>query len=425
MIHSMRLRLHLMLAATLAACSSSPARSPGPAVPPDAGSSRAPASTPGVTYAPRDFVMGVDLSYVNQILDHGGIYHDAGRSGDPYRLLADRGANLVRLRLWHSPDWVRDSIYGPDATLYSGLDDVTEAIRRARAAGMQTNLDIHYSDIWADPGRQHVPAAWRHIRDLETLADSVYGYTRSVLQHLRAHGLTPEYVQVGNETNCGMLATGAPDGFPNVRTCDDNWEAQGTVLNAGIRAVREVAPDARIILHVAQPENVAPFFRGITGAGGVTDFDVIGFSFYELWSDVDMDRIDEYIAAWRDEWRGRDVMIVETAYPFTLENADAYTNILGERALDPEYPTSPEGQRDYMIALTEEVIRGGGSGVMYWEPAWITSRMRDLWGTGSSWENNAFFDFEGNVHAGVEWMTHDYEGLRERAADRRVDGDAE
>ena len=168
--------------------------------------------------------------------------------------------------------------------------------------------------------------------------------------------------------------------------------------------MRETAPDARVILHVAQPENVARWFRGITGDGGVTDFDVIGFSFYELWSDVDMQSIDDYVAAWRNEF-GRDVMIVETAYPWTLDNADGYGNILGATALDTAYATSVAGQRDYMIELVGEVVRGGGSGVMYWEPAWITSGLRDLWDTGSSWENNALFDFDGNAHAGMDWMT--------------------
>ena len=354
-----------------------------------------------------EFVMGVDLSYVNQVLDHGGVYRDSGRVGDPYAIFAARGANLVRLRLWHSPTWVRDSIYGPQSTLYSGLDDVAEAVRRAKQAGMQVDLDFHYSDIWADPGRQNPPAAWLQITDLATLADSVYAYTRSVMTHLGRRGLTPEYVQVGNETNCGMLATGAPPGFPDLSTCDGHFAEQGVVLNAGIRAVREVAPGTRIILHVAQPENVARFFRGITTTGNVHDFDVVGLSYYENWSDVPLDSIDAYVRSFRQEF-GRDVLIVETAYPWTLEGADDYGNILGARAIAEGYPATVAGQRAYMIALVHEIMDGGGTGIMYWEPAWITSRMRDLWGTGSSWENNALFDFEGNAHAGMDWMTRDY-----------------
>ena len=354
-----------------------------------------------------EFVMGVDLSYVNQVLDHGGVYRDSGQVRDPYAIFARRGANVVRLRLWHSPTWVRDSIHGADSPLYSGLDDVTEAIRRAHAERMLVNLDFHYSDIWADPGRQNVPAAWTHIRELDVLADSVYAYTRAVLAHLDERGLSPAYVQVGNETNCGMLATGAPDGFPNLRTCDGNWEAQAAVLNAGIRAVREAAPGARIILHVAQPENVAAWFDGVMTAG-VQDFDIIGFSYYENWSDVPLDSIDAYIAGWRTHFE-RDVMIVETAYPWTLDGDDDYGNILGEGAIAPGFPATVMGQRAYMMALVAEVMRGGGTGLMYWEPAWISSGMRDLWGTGSSWENNALFDFDGNAHAGFDWMTRHYE----------------
>ncbi len=100
---------------------------------------------------------------------------------------------------------------------------------------------------------------------------------------------------------------------------------------------------------------------------------------------------------------------METAYPWTMESADDYNNIFGENSLVQGYPASPQGQQEYMIKLNQEVIDGGGNGVFYWEPAWITSNMKDLWGTGSSWENNTFFDFEGNVHQGIEFMRHEYD----------------
>jgi len=102
-------------------------------------------------------------------------------------------------------------------------------------------------------------------------------------------------------------------------------------------------------------------------------------------------------------------MIVETAYLWTLENADNYTNIFGQNSLESSYSASKDGQLKYFIDLTQAVIEGGGSGVMVWEPAWITSNMKDLWGTGSSWENNAFFDFEGELHRSIDFMTTDYE----------------
>jgi arabinogalactan endo-1,4-beta-galactosidase len=373
-----------------------------------------PGGTPGngdepVHYSPDELVMGADLSYVNQILDHGGAYRDTAGIRSPYAIFADHGANVVRLRLWHDPSWVRTEVYEDPATpLYSGLEDVARAIAAAKQEGMQINLDFHYSDIWADPGRQNVPAAWREITDLEVLADSVYRYTRATLEHLDAEGLLPEMVQVGNETNCGMLTSETGPGFPDLSVCDGHWESQGAVLNAGIRAVREVAPETRIILHIAQPENVAWWFDNITTTGDVTDFDVIGFSYYSPWSDEPLSSIPGHVSSWRQSY-GKEVMIMEMAYPWTMENADGYGNIFGPNSLVEGYPASPEGQRRYMVDLVQAVIDGGGTGVFYWEPAWITSGMKDLWGTGSSWENNALFDFGGMVNEGMAFYTYPYD----------------
>lgn len=352
--------------------------------------------------------MGVDLSYVNQILDRGGAYSDSLGERSPYAIFAHHGANAARFRLWHDPAWVRTEVYRDDAVpLYSGADDVASAIRASRREGMVVNLDFHYSDVWADPGRQDVPAAWRDITDLAVLEDSVYAYTRGVLEALDAEGLLPEMVQVGNETNCGILSTGMEPDFPAVSTCDGHWAAQGRVLNAGIRAVRDVSPEIGIILHIAQPENVVPWFDRITTDGGVTDFDIVGFSYYSRWSEESLSSLATHVADWRRRYR-KEVMVMETAYPWTLANADAYANIFGPGSLEAGYDASVDGQRRYMTDLVQQVVGGGGRGVFYWEPAWITSGMQDLWGTGSSWENNALFDFQGRAHDGMLYMTHPY-----------------
>ena len=157
------------------------------------------------------FYFGADLSYVNQILDHGGQYRDAGEVRDPYKIFKDHGANLARFRLWHNPQWTRE-VYGDAGTqLYNDLYDVEKSIRQAKAQGMEVLLDFHYSDTWADPGSQRVPAAWREITDIDVLADSVYDYTLKTLNYLNQKGLMPELVQIGNETNCGMMLTGGVD----------------------------------------------------------------------------------------------------------------------------------------------------------------------------------------------------------------------
>ena len=238
-------------------------------------------------YSLNDFALGVDLSYVNQVEDHGGIYRESGQKKDPFDLLKAQGANYVRVRLWHNPVWVRDVYKDQQKPLYSGPDDVIKTIGRAKALGMAVNLDIHYSDFWADPGRQNPPAAWAGIKDLQTLKDSVYNYTFSILKKLDAKGWMPEMVQVGNEINCGMLITGLQTGFPGLNGCNNQWASLGAVINSGIKAIKDASANSTVkplvALHVADPKNLEWWFGKVTTDGGVTGFDVIGFSYYPLW----------------------------------------------------------------------------------------------------------------------------------------------
>lgn len=363
-------------------------------------------------YTMDEFVMGADLSYVNQVLDHGGVYRDSGSVMDPYQIFSDYGTNVVRLRLWHDPKWTKD-VYGESATqLYSDLHDMEKSIQRAKEQGMAAALNFHYSDFWADPGRQEIPEAWREIKDSKVLEDSVYQYTKKTLLYLNEKGLMPEMVQIGNEINCGMLFSNAPSEFPTLNACNGYWKNLGGVINKAIQAVREVSESSdintRIILHIAQPENVEWWFDNITTTGGVADFDIVGFSYYGLWSNVPLAEISTRVANFRGKF-GKDVMIMEAAYPWTMENADSYANIFGSASLVQGYPATPEGQKNYLIDLTQEVIAGGGKGIFYWEPAWITSNLKDPWGTGSSWENNAFFDFDGNALPAFTFMIYNYD----------------
>lgn len=122
------------------------------------------------------FLMGADLSYVNELQDIGVVYQANGSEVDPYNLLKENGGNLVRLRLWHNPTW----------TNYSTLSDVKRSIGRAKAAGMNVLLDFHYSDSWTDPEKNYIPAAWLPVVDnTSALADSVYNYTLRILTHLK------------------------------------------------------------------------------------------------------------------------------------------------------------------------------------------------------------------------------------------------
>jgi len=366
----------------------------------------------GTFYSIDQFCMGADLSYVNQIEDHGGVYKDSGNVRDPYHIFKNHGANIIRLRLWHTPTWTMD-VYGEAASQqYSDLKDVEKSMRRAKDLGMALNLDFHYSDTWADPGNQQPPAAWKNIKDIAALKDSVYQYTFKTLNYLRGKGLIPDMIQIGNEINCGMLITGTLQGFPDLNACNGYWKNLGEVINEGIRAVREVSAQSgdsiQVILHVADPKNVEWWFDNITTTGGVTDFDVVGFSYYPLWhTTISYYNITTIVAELKIRYNKK-VMILETAYPWTKENADNYANLFSSQAPVSGFPYTIEGQRDFLVDLTQQLISVGLSGIFYWEPAWITSQMKDPWGTGSSWDNCTFFDFEGNALPSIDYMTYSY-----------------
>lgn len=359
------------------------------------------------------FHFGADLSYVNQILDHGGVYKDQEQIQSPYRIFKDHGATLARFRLWHHPLWTKE-IYGAAGTqLYNDIGDVEKGIRLAKAQGMAVELDFHYSDSWADPGKQEIPKAWIAIRDIAVLKDSIYQYTLKTLQYLNSKGLMPEMVQVGNEINCGLFFTNAPPNLPVANSCNGEWEKLGELLNSAIRAVREVAAvsaiKTKVLLHVADPKNVDWWFTNITTTGNVRDFDIIGFSYYPIWhTTIPIDRLSDNIAAFRTKFNKK-VMILETAYPWSAMGSDSYNNAFGSQQAIAGYPYSTSGQFNMMKAITQEIMDGKGSGIIYWEPAWISSSMKDLWGIGSSWENATFFDFNGNTIQGIDFMKHIYQ----------------
>ena len=355
----------------------------------------------------QDIWRGVDLSYVNELEDCGAVYRYEGGVADPYAIFAGKGANLVRLRLWHTPDW----------TEYSTLPDVTRSIRRAKQHDMAVLLDFHYSDDWADPGNQIIPAAWRTAKTTEELAQRLYDYTYETLMTLDEQGLLPEYVQVGNEINTEMLLTEEIAEHTPI-----NWERNVVLLNAGISAVRQVSDDSGktigLMLHVAQPENVGPWVDAAAEAG-ILDFDIIGVSYYAKWSKMPFNLVEEAIRRLHHRY-GKDVVVVETAYPWTLRYNDQAHNILGADSLIDGYPATQDGQRRLLIDLTSAVLRGGGLGVVYWEPAWVSSDCKTRWGQGSHWENASLFDFRHvNLHKGADFLSHDYSNEVESTQDSK------
>ncbi|MGK6319453.1 glycoside hydrolase family 53 protein [Sphingomonas sp. DT-204] len=336
--------------------------------------------------------LGADLSYVNEMEDCGAVYRKNGKPVDPFALLKAEGGNLVRVRLWNDAGWTR----------YSNYEDVLKTIRRAHGAGLQVLLDFHYSDDWADGDKQHPPAAWAGL-DTDAQAKALYDYTRDIIGRLAAAGHVPEMVQVGNETNPELMSGAGKMAI--------DWARNAKLLNAGLKAVRDASTAAgkpiKSMLHIAQPENVLPWFDDATKAG-VTDYDLIGVSYYRKWSKRSIPELGTTVAEAKRRY-GKDVILVETAYPFTTDGADAAPNLLGPDTLIPGYPATPDGQRRYLIDVTQTMVDNGGIGTVYWEPAWIATACKTRWGTGSNWENAAWFDL--STHEALpafEFLRHDY-----------------
>ncbi len=346
----------------------------------------------GITENPikNDFYYGADLSYVNEMEDCGAIYTDMDNNiKDPFKIFYEAGANLIRIRLWHNPKW----------TNYSNYEDVKKSIRRAKSDQMKVLLDFHYSDTWADPSKQEIPSDWlNYINDTETLGDLLYNYTFDTLNNLANSGLLPDIVQIGNEIN------------PMILQHDElkwpiDWVRNSSLINKGIKAVRDISSktsvNVEVMLHIAQPENGLWWFKEAYSVG-ISDYDWIGLSYYPIWSEYTLSNISSPLKTLIDNYNKR-LMIVETAYPFTLKNADNANNILNEDSLISGYPASQQGQLNYLNELKKKIEEAGGEGLIYWEPAWVSTNCKTLWGQGSHWDNATLFDHNNKSNLGMQF----------------------
>jgi arabinogalactan endo-1,4-beta-galactosidase len=358
----------------------------------------------------QNFLFGADLSYVNEMEDCGVVYKENNQPVAPFQLFADHNCGIVRLRLWHTPAWY-DSLNSGHR--YSDLADVRKSILRAKAANMKVLLDFHFSDNWADPQKQRVPAAWEGVvNNLPLLKDSVYNYVKSTLLSLHADGLLPDMVQIGNETNKGIILSPQQDASGWVL----DWPRNAALFNRAIEAVRDVETQTgqyvKVALHIAGPAEAGWLMQGFW-SNGVHDFDVIGMSYYWAWhKPTDIADAANVVAQLKQTYLGKEVMFFETGYIWTTQSNDSAANIISET--HPDYsPASPENQRKWLVDMTQAVINKGASGVIYWEPAWVSSPCWTQWGQGSHQEHATFFDFNSNMlpTGGMGWMEQNYTGL--------------
>ncbi len=216
-------------------------------------------------------MLGADISFLPQLEDRGMKFFDNGVQKDPILIMKDHGFNYIRLRIFNDP--ARDSGYSPKRG-FCDLEHTKQMAKRVKDAGMKLLLDFHYSDYWADPGKQYKPAAWRNLL-FEELKKALYDYTKKVIQELKDQGTTPDMVQIGNEINHGLVW---PEG--NV----SNVDSMAQLIAAGVAGVKTVDPSIVIMLHIALggQNDESVFFINQVLARKV-HFDVIGLSYYPKW----------------------------------------------------------------------------------------------------------------------------------------------
>lgn len=332
-------------------------------------------------------IRGADISFTLQEEAMGAAYRDDGGILPIERILANHGANYVRLRLWVNP-----------IAATSDLQSALILARRAHAAGLGLLLDLHYSDTWADGRSQHVPSAWSHL-DAASLGTVVRNYTRSVVVAFAEQGTPVDIVQIGNEINHGILW---PVGRI-YREDGEHWVEFAELLKAGAMGAREANPvkPPRIMLHAdtGGDFNASRYFFDQVVAQGM-HWDVIGLTYYPFWNGP-LAALADNLAALASRY-GKEIVVVETAYPWTLANGDAEPNIVDDVSALPEgerFPATEQGQLDYLEALRNVLagVPGGrGAGFLAWEPGWLPG-VPAAPGLGNAYDNLTMFDWTGRA----------------------------
>ena len=322
---------------------------------------------------PNDFILGMDASCVPALENSGVKYYDFdGTEKDVYEILSDNGINYIRVRIWNDPYDANGNGYG------GGNCDLENAIaigKRATEYGMKLLVDFHYSDFWADPGKQMVPKAWKGM-SVDEKAEAIYQFTKDCLQQLKKAGVDVGMVQIGNETNgalCGESSAAL-----------GGWKKIMQLISAGSKAVREVCPKALVAVHFANPENAesyASYGKNLEYYG--VDYDVFASSYYPYWHGT-LDNLAQVLNNIATKYNKK-VMVAETSYAYTPEDTDFSGNTIGEGAnVVKDYPMTIQGQANLVRDVVDTVVNKttNGIGVFYWEGTWISV------GT-NSWEENS------------------------------------
>lgn len=309
------------------------------------------------------------MSYLPLIESEGTIFKKNGVSENALITLKNTGCKTIRIRIWKNP-----------SDNHSGLAEVKALALRVKQAGMKVWLTVHYSDTWADPGNQTIPSDWTSL-SFANLKTAVSNYTTLLMTEIQ-----PDIIQIGNEINTGFL-------WPQGHLINNESQCL-QLIAAASAAIRSQSTTTKIMIHYAGIGSGATWFFNKMSS---INYDYIGLSYYPVWHGKILSDLNATITS-LGQTHNKKVIIAETAYPFTLNWNDWTNNIVGQNdQLITTYQASNEGQKNFVLAIKDLVKQNSnGLGFCYWGAEWIAFRGLNAT-NGSSWENQALWDFNNNA----------------------------
>lgn len=353
------------------------------------------------------FYRGTTMTFASYLEEVGGkVYKENGVAKDPYLSVKDHGGNMIRLSL-EPEGYVRttgmDAISAPDID-WALMSRVKRDMLRAKNAGLEVfltlKLEKNIARCWLN-GDGSVPSN-------EVLGQKLYDWCYASLEELSAQGTLPKIVAIGNEINAWFMV---PESWMATGNEQYNYANNVFFVNKGLAAVKKFnadkGTDIRTACHIFSPSHIKWWFTEHYNRG-LTDFDMLALSWY---IDYDGHSMGEWrnfkeITAWL-KTKNKDLFLLESSYPYTLENADQQANPYNA-GLYPNGVTSPALQRAFFVGLARELADAGALGLISWGSESLSTTAyiyaNDQWGKGSSWDNNSYWDAQCNLHEGIDWM---------------------
>lgn len=326
-----------------------------------------------------EFIKGIDGSFIDELNNNCAVYKENGIANDIFSIYKNNGINFIRLRLWHTPE-----------NQYCSLNNTIELAKEIKKRNLKLLLDIHYSDCWTDPEKQNIPELWKN-KTFNELENEVFNYTREIMEKFKENDVIPDIIQIGNEIENGFL-------WPYGKI--DNLSDFTRLLKQAVTAVKNTLDKkerekVKIMIHTSCSTDYKRciwFYENLQKED--IPFDIIGLSYYPWWHgtlkklEISLNKLSEHF--------NKDIIIVETAYPWTLNWFDNKHNMIGETSqLLESYSASIDGQAKFiedLFLILKNIPDNKGTGLFYWAADCISTKSYQ-----SFWENVTLFDFYGNA----------------------------